>query len=59
MKELRFEATRCLESEQLFELRAIYRKMMLLSDRGSKSYDRARRRLFKLDRALSKIGEKK
>ena len=59
MKELRFEATRCLESEQLYELRAIYRKMMLLSDRGSKSYDRARRRLFKLDRALSKMGEKK
>lgn len=59
MKELRFEATRCLESEQLYELRAIYRKMMMLSDRGSKGYDRARRRLFKLDRALSKMGEKK
>ena len=59
MKELRFEATRCLESEQLYELRAIYRKMMMLSDRGSKGYDRARRRLFKLDRALSKMGDKK
>ena len=59
MKELRFEATRCLESEQLFELRAIYRKMMMLADRGSNSYDRARRRLFKLDRVLSKMGNKK
>ena len=59
LQELKLAETRCLDSNQLDELRGIYRKMMMLSDPGTKSFDRTKRKLFKLDRALSRNGGKR
>ena len=56
LQELKLEETRCLDSNQLDELRTVYRRMMMLSDPGTKSFDRTKRKLFKLDRALSRTG---
>lgn len=58
-EELKLEETRCLDSNQLDELRGVYKKMMMLCDPATKSFDRIKRKLFKLDRALSKMGSRK
>ena len=56
LQELKLAETRCLDANQLDELKAIYRKMMMLTDPGTKAFDRTKRKLFKLDRALSGSG---
>ena len=59
LKELRLEETRYLDSNQLEALRDVYSKMLKYTDPGTKSYDRTKRKLFKLDSALSKMGNRR
>ena len=54
LDELKLAENRCLDTNQLDELRNVYLKMIKLSDTGTRAFDRTKRKLFKLDRALSR-----
>lgn len=59
LSELRLAEDRCLNTSQLDELKTVYRKMLALTEPGTKAFDRTKRKLFKLDRALSKMGDRR
>ena len=59
LSELKLAETRCLDSSQLDELKSVYRRMLALTDPGTRAFDRTKRKLFKLDRALSKMGDRR
>ena len=56
LEELKLAEIRCLDTNQLDELRGVYKRRMMLCDPKSKAFNSAKRKLFKLDRALSKTG---
>jgi len=55
MSQFRYEESRCLNMEDVDGLRRIYKQEMELADLNSPDYDRARQRLFILDRNSGKV----